>query len=569
MEGRVLYAIRNTQYGLRFAHHVSRFTFHVLIPLLFAPLALASPTPIFTDVTAEAGIDFKHTNGRSGEFYFVEQLGSGTAFFDYDNDGDLDIYFVDGADLPGFQSEHPPTNRLYRNNGDGAFTDVTEIAGVGDKSYGVGCCVGDYDNDGHLDLYVTNFGNNRLYRNNGDGTFTDIADRANVADERWGASCAFADYDNDGHLDLYVTNYIQYQLDKNKICKNKGVRTYCNPQEYVGEADILYRSNGDGTYTEVTQAAGVYQPRSRGLGIVWGDYDSDGYIDLYVANDTNENHLFHNNGDGSFSDMAFFAGVALNENGEMGSGMGVDFGDYNNDSRLDIMVTNFQDEVATLYHNDGDGFFSDASYISGTGESTYASLGWGVCFFDYDNDGAKDIFVANGHIFGNVEEFNPETTYAQVNHLFRNLGAGVFQEITANAGLDLSQKAPSRGAAFGDYDNDGDIDILVTNSDGQPQLLRNDGGNRNNWVKVHIRGTTSNRAGIGTRVEVVTGDVSQMAEVKSGSGYLCQNALALHFGLGGHTTIDKIIATFPSGRVHKMEAVPVNQIVEIIEPNGR
>ena len=562
MEGRLFYAIYNK-------HRVSRFTFHVFILLLFAPLALASPIPIFTDVTAEAGIDFKHTNSRSGEFYFVEQLGSGAAFFDYDNDGDLDIYFVDGADLPGFQSKKPPTNHLYQNNGDGTFTDVTDFAGVGDKSYGVGCCVGDYDNDGHLDLYVTNFGKNRLYRNNGDGTFSDVADRANVVDVRWGASCAFADYDNDGHLDLYVTNYVQYQLDQSKTCQNKGRRTYCKPQEYAGEADILYRNRGDGTYTEVTQAAGVYQPRSRGLGVVWGDYDSDGYIDLYVANDTNENHLFHNNHDGTFSDMAFFAGVALNENGEMGNGMGVDFGDYDNDGRLDIMVTNFQDDVATLYHNDGDGFFSDASYISGTGESTYASLGWSVCFFDYDNDGAKDIFIANGHVFSDVELFNSETTYAQVNHLFRNLGGGVFQEVTAHVGLDLSQKAPSRGAAFGDYDNDGDIDILVTNNNGKPQLLRNDGGNRNNWAKVRIRGTTSNRAGIGTRIEVVTGDVSQMAEVKSGSGYLCQNALALHFGLGSHTVIDKIIATFPSGRVYQMKAVSVNQVIEITEPNEK
>ena len=562
MEGRLFYAICNE-------HRVSRFTFHVFILLLFAPLALAAQTLTFTDVTAEAGIGFKHTSGRSGEFYFVEQLGSGAAFFDYDNDGDLDIYFVDGADLPGFQSKKPPTNHLYQNNGDGTFTDVTDFAGVGDKSYGIGCCVGDYDNDGHLDLYVTNFGKNRLYRNNGDGTFSDVADQTNVGDVRWGASCAFADYDNDGHLDLYVTNYVQYQLDQNKTCQNKGVHTYCRPQEYAGEVDILYRNRGDGTYTEVTQAAGVYQPRSRGLGIVWGDYDSDGYIDLYVANDTNENHLFYNNGDGSFSDMAFFAGVALSENGEMGSGMGVDFGDYDNDGRLDIMVTNFQDEVATLYHNDGDGFFSDASYISGTGESTYASLGWSVCFFDYDNDGAKDIFIANGHVFSDVELFNSETTYAQVNHLFRNLGGGVFQEITAHVGLDLSQKAPSRGAAFGDYDNDGDIDILVTNNNGKPQLLRNDGGNRNNWVKVHIRGTASNRAGIGTRIEVVTGDVSQMAEVKSGSGYLCQNALALHFGLGSHTVIDKIIATFPSGRVYQMKAVLVNQVIEITEPNEK
>lgn len=562
MEGRLFYAIRFTRY-------VSRFTFHVCLLLLFASLTLAVQPPTFTDVTAEAGLNFKHTNGRSGEFYFVEQLGSGAAFFDYDNDGYLDLYFVNGADLPGFESEKPPTDCLYRNNGDGTFTDVTEIAGVGDRSYGVGCCVGDYDNDGYLDLYVTNFGKNRLYRNNGNGTFTDVADQANVGDVRWGASCAFADYDNDGHLDLYVTNYIQYQLDKNKICKNKGVRTYCNPQEYVGEADILYRNNGNGTFTEVTQTAGVYQPRSRGLGVVWGDYDNDGYSDLYVANDTNENHLFRNNRDGSFSDEAFFAGVALSEDGEMGSGMGVDFGDYDNDGRLDIMVTNFQDEVATLYHNDGDGFFSDASYISGTGESTYASLGWGVCFFDYDNDGAKDIFIANGHIFGNVEEFNPETTYAQVNHLFRNLGGGVFQEVTTNTGLDLSQKAPSRGAAFGDYDNDGDIDILVTNSDGKPQLLRNDGGNQNNWVKVHIRGTTSNRAGIGVRVEVVTGDVSQMAEVKSGSGYLCQNALTLHFGLGRHVIIDKIVATFPGGGVYKLEAAAVNRVIEITEPSEK
>ena len=569
MEGRLLYAIRNRYYVSCFTFYASRFTFHVLILLLFAPLTLAAQTPTFTDVTAETGIDFKHTNGRGGQFYFVEQLGSGAAFLDYDNDDDLDLYFVNGADLPGFESEKPPTNRLYRNNGDGTFTDVTEVAGVGDKSYGVGCCVGDYDNDGHPDLYVTNFGPNRLYRNNGDGTFTDVADQANVADARWGASCAFADYDNDGHLDLYVTNYIQYQLNKNKVCKNKGVRTYCNPQEYVGEADILYRNNGDRTFTEVTQTAGVYQPRSRGLGVVWGDYDNDGYSDLYVANDTNANHLFRNNRDGSFSDEAFFAGVALSEDGGMGSGMGVDFGDYDNDGRLDIMVTNFQDEVATLYHNDGDGFFSDASYISGTGESTYASLGWGVCFFDYDNDGAKDIFIANGHIFGNVEEFNPETTYAQVNHLFRNLGGGVFQEVTTNTGLDLSQKAPSRGAAFGDYDNDGDIDILVTNSDGKPQLLRNDGGNKNNWVKVHIRGTTSNRAGIGARVEVVTGEVSQMAEVKSGSGYLCQNALALHFGLGKYTIIDQIIVTFPRGRVYQMKAVSVNQIIEITEPNEK
>jgi hypothetical protein len=296
------------------------------------------------------------------------------------------------------------------------------------------------------------------------------------------------------------------------------VLTYCQPQDFAGAADVLYRNNGDGTFTDVTRAVGVYQPRSRGLGVVWGDYDNDGYLDLYVANDTNENHLFRNNGDGSFSDMAFYAGVALSENGEMESGMGVDFADYDNDGFLDLIVTNFQDEVATLYHNDGNGFFTDVSYLSGTGEKTVSSLGWGAYFFDYDNDGAKDIFIANGHVYNNVELFNNETTYAQPNHLFRNLGDGRFREVAA----EFAQKASSRGAAFADYDNDGDIDILVTNSNRRPQLLRNDGGNRNNWVKVRVVGTASNRAGIGARVKIVTGDTFQLAEVKSGSGYLCQ-----------------------------------------------
>ena len=534
--------------------------------LFFCPSShLTAQLPTFTDLTTEAGIDFKHTDGSSGRFYFLEELGSGAAFFDYDNDGSVDIYFVNGADLPGFQSEQPPTNALYRNNGDGTFTDVTQAAGVGDTGYGVGCCIGDIDNDGDLDLYVTNFGKNRLYRNNGDGTFTDIADQANVADERWGASCAFADYDDDGDLDIYVTNYVQFQLEKNKTCKIKGVLTYCQPQDFVGEADVLYRNNGDGTFTDVTQAVGVYQPRSRGLGVVWGDYDNDGALDLYVANDTNENHLFRNNGDGTFSDMAFYAGVALSENGEMESGMGVDFGDYDNDGLLDLIVTNFQDEVATLYHNDGDGFFTDVSYLSGTGDKTFSSLGWGTCFFDYDNDGAKDIFIANGHVYANVELFNDQTTYAQPNHLFRNLGDGRFQEVAAG----LTQKASSRGAAFADYDNDGDIDMLITNSNGRPQLLRNDGGNRNNWIKVRVVGTASNRAGIGTRVKVVTGDTSQIAAVKSGSGYLSQNDLVVHFGLGTTTVIDKISVTFPSGRVSKIERVPVNQLIEIVESGGQ
>ena len=543
--------------------------FIVLAITLCTCQILNAQTPIFTDVTAETGIDFHHTDGRSGRYYLLEELGSGAAFFDYDNDDDLDIYFVNGTNLPGAQSERQPTNVLYRNNGDGTFTDVTKLGGVGDTGYGVGCCVGDIDNDGYLDIYVTNFGKNVLYRNNGDGTFSDVTDAANVGDGRWGASCAFADYDNDGDLDLYVVNYVEFQMDENRVCHRSGIRTYCPPQAFAGEDDILYRNNGNSSFTQVTQEAGVSNPRGRGLGVVWGDYDNDGFLDLYVANDTNENYLFHNNRNGTFTDVAFYAGCALSEHGKMESGMGVDFGDYDNDGFLDIVVTNFQDEVATLYRNNGNGFFTDVSYTSGTGEKTLPSLGWSVCFFDYDNDADKDLFIANGHVYDNVELFQPATSYSQFNHLFENLGNGTFQEATAHVGADLSHKAPSRGAIFGDYDNDGDIDILVTNSNAKPQLLRNDGGNRNNWIKVRAIGTASNRPGIGTRIKVATGDLRQIAEIKSGSGYLGQNDLSLHFGLGNYTVVDKITAIFPSGRVHEIEAVAANQLIEIEEPLKR
>ena len=530
---------------------------------------LNAQTPIFTDVTREAGIEFQHTDGRSGQYYLLEELGSGAAFFDYDNDDDLDIYFVNGTYLPGAHAERQPTNALYRNNGDGTFTDVTNLSGVGDTGYGVGCCVGDFDNDGYLDIYVTNFGKNVLYRNNGDGTFSDVTDAANVGDGRWGASCAFADYDKDGDLDLYAANYVEFKLDENKVCHRGGVRTYCPPQAFEGVADVLYRNNGDGSFSEVTKEADVFNPRGRGLGVVWGDYDNDGYLDLYVANDTNENYLYRNNRDGTFSDAAFFAGCALSEHGKMESGMGVDFGDYDNDGFLDIAVTNFQNEVATLYRNNGNGFFTDVSYPSGTGEKTLPSLGWSVCFFDYDNDTDKDLFIANGHVYDNVELFDPSTAFAQTNHLFENLGNGSFEEVTDQIGTDFSRKTPSRGAVFGDYDNDGDIDILVTNSNSKPQLLRNDGGNRNNWVKVRAIGTASNRAGIGTRIKVMAGGLSQMAEVKSGSGYLGQNEIALHFGLGEFDIIDKIVVIFPSGRVREVEAVPANQLIRIEEARER
>ena len=519
----------------------------------------------FTDVTNEAGLAFKHQDGRSGRFYFLEELGSGAAFFDYDNDNDLDVYFVNSADLPGHDSVETPINQLYKNNGKGKFTDVTQQAGVGDSGYGVGCCVGDYNNDGYLDLYVTNYGDNILYKNNGNGTFTDVTDQANVGDSRWGTGCSFADYDNDGDLDLYVANYVQFDFENHKTCRFNNIETYCQPQDFQGESDLLYQNNGNGIFTDVTQEAGVYNTRGRGLGVVWGDYDNDRDPDIYVANDTNDNYLYQNNGHGKFTNVAFYAGVALGENGEMGSGMGTDFGDFNNDGFLDLIVTNFQDEVAILYKNEGNGFFSDITYISGIGEKTLSTLGWGTTFFDYDNDGDKDLFVANGHVCDNINQIYPEKTYSQTNQLFENLGNEVFREVTIPFGHDLHQKASSRGATFGDYDNDGDIDILITNSNRRAQLLRNDGGNQKNWIKIQIIGETSNRSGIGTRVEVACKDLVQVAEVKSGASYLCQNDFILHFGLDNYDAIEKITTTFTSGFIYEIEQVSVNQTIQISE----
>ncbi|HHZ92224.1 TPA: CRTAC1 family protein [Candidatus Poribacteria bacterium] len=536
-----------------------------LIFSLYANFLLSLGAVTFTDVTSEIGLDFKHTDGRSGRFYFLEELGSGAAFFDYDNDNDLDIYFVNGSNLPGHNSAKRPINQLYQNDGRGKFTDVTLQAGVGDLGYGVGCCVGDYNNDGYLDLYVTNYGNNVLYQNNGNGTFADVTDQANVGDSRWGSGCAFADYDNDGDLDLYVANYVQFDFEKHKTCRFNDVETYCQPQDFQGESDLLYQNNGNGTFTDVTQEAGVYNSRGRGLGVVWGDYDNDKDPDIYVANDTNDNYLYQNNGHGKFTNVAFYAGVALGENGEMGSGMGTDFGDFNNDGFLDLIVTNFQDEVAILYKNEGNGFFSDITYISGMGEKTLSTLGWGTAFFDYDNDGDKDLFIANGHVCDNINQIYPEKTYPQTNQLFENLGNEVFREVATFIGSGSHQKTSSRGATFGDYDNDGDIDILITNSNRKAQFLRNDGGNQKNWIKVQIIGETSNRSGVGTRVEVTCKDLVQIAEVKSGASYLCQNDFILHFGLDGYDAIDKIIATFANGSICEIKQVSVNQTIQIFE----
>lgn len=546
-----------------------RTLFPLLLILLVAPVApLGAVHHIqFVDVTQEAGIYWEHVDGRSGQKYFMETLGSGAAFFDYDADGDSDLYFVNGAALPGYVSQETPRNCLYRNNGDGTFTDVTETAGVGDTGYGHGCAVGDYNNDGALDLYVTNYGSNRLYRNNGDGTFTEVADSAGVTEPRWSTSCAFADYDRDGNLDLYVVNYIVFDLNENPWCglTEQGIRAYCEPDNFTAQSDTLYRNNGDGTFTDVTQTAGIYNDTGKGLGVVWGDYNNDGAADIYVANDSTENLFYRNNGDGTFEEVGFMVGVALSENGVPENGMGTAFGDWNNDGWLDLTVTNYALQTNTLYHNDADGFFTDATATTKTAQITYPYLGWATAFIDYNNDGYQDLFVANGHLHENLADLGQEGTYGQRNLLFRNNGNGTFTEVSETLGPDMQVADVSRGATFADYDLDGDVDIVVTNSNTRPRFLRNDGGNQNNWLHLRLAATRGSTEAIGTRVKIITGTLTQTREVQSGDGYLSQRDLTLHFGIGDSEQVDSIEVHWQRGKTQHLRNVPANQVLFIEE----
>ncbi len=563
---------------MRFKHRSVNGIFNMLMSALCAlmldlcnPINAVSDQSIhFVDVTAQLGVTFRHTDGRSGQKYFVEPLGSGVALFDYDNDGALDIYFVNGCDLPtppyppaggGETGGNPARNALYRNDGE-RFTDVTDVAGVGDSGYGLGCCVGDYNNDGFDDLYVTNFGPNVLYRNNGDGTFTDVTAQTGVGGEELSSGCAFADYDNDGFLDVYVVNYVQFRLEENPKCSRQGVLTYCTPEAFQGAADRLYHNNGDGTFSDVTRTAGLYAPGGKGLGVVWGDYDNDGDLDIFVANDTTPNFLYRNNGDGTFQDVALFAGVALSEEGRAYSGMGANFGDFDNDGYLDIVVTNFQDQPNSLYHNERNGFFTDVSFAKGLGEASLPYLAWGVDFVDFDNDGWLDVFVANGHLDDNIAEIDPIGTYAQRNQLFLNHQGMSFSDVSDDG---LSVRKVSRGAAFGDIDNDGDVDIVVSNLNDSPTILRNETAGENRWLIIKLVGTQCNRNAIGSRVKVVVGEQAQTREVKSGSGYLSQNDLRLHFGLGDAESVDRIEVKWADGKVETLERVKTNQTLILKE----
>jgi hypothetical protein len=542
------------------------------LPWFFLALTAAPTEEIrFQDRTAAAGIDFVHYNGATEEKYMVETMGSGGGFLDYDSDSDLDVYLVNGAPLPGsVVPAEAPRNALYRNDGKGGFEDVTERAGVGGRGFAMGMTAGDVDNDGDLDLYVTRFGPNVFYRNRGDGTFEDATAEAGLEAGGWSSSAAFADYDADGNLDLYVARYVDFALDNHKFCGNqaRNVKAYCHPDVYDPVPGILFRGRGDGTFEDVTRESGVYvEDEGKGLGVVWGDYDNDGDIDLYVANDSMRNFLFRNDGGSRFTDVTLLAGVGYSEDGKTQAGMGTDMADYDADGFLDITVTNLDFEYNSMYHGGPAGIFSDESYESGVAEVSLNFVGFGTFFFDFDNDGLLDIFVANGHIIDNIHLFNSISTYREPNFLFENQGGGIFREVGALLGDALSRENVARGAAPGDFDSDGDLDVLVTRCGEAALLLENVGGNRRKSLAVALVGRRSNRDAIGARATLRSGDSIAIREVKSGLSYLSQGSLELHFGLGETASADALEIRWPSGAREVIETPPSGRIL-ILEDAG-
>ena len=537
----------------------------LLLSVAFISSAAAQP-PIFVDVTEAAGIRFKHSNGKTEHKHIIETMGSGVVFFDYDTDGDVDLYFVNSGDIP--QARQNPQqarlgNVLYRNDGTGRFTDVTEISGTGDTGYGMAAAAGDVDNDGDVDLYVANFGQDILYRNNGDGTFTDITETAGIDNDLWGIAAVYLDFDVDGDLDIFVVNYLVYELSM-PVTTFKGIIGYGHPRSYEGTADVLYRNNGDGTFTNIAAAAGVTNPtEGRGMAAVVCDYDNDGFPDIYVTNDTNRNFLYHNNSNGTFTDESLFIGVGYDEKGVAEGSMGVDSGDYNGDGWFDFIVAN--SEKATLYKNEEGLFFTDTTADSGLEQPTLPFVGFSPLFLDYDNDGNLDLFCANGHPQDVIEMLMDHETYAQRDQVFRNSGDGTYEDVSETAGTYFTEALVGRAAAAADYDNDGDTDIVVVNSNQRAVLLRNDGGNQKNWLGIKLIGTRSNRDGIGAKVTVVAGDMTQIREVKSGSSYASGSDTRLLFGLAAHQRVEQITIVWQSGTVQVLEDVAVNQILRIVE----
>jgi hypothetical protein len=518
----------------------------------------------FVDVSAAAKISFKHTSGAFGKKYLPETMGSGVAFLDFDGDDRQDVFFVNSTKWPG-QAGAPGLPALYRNNGDGTFSDVTRTAGLALESYALGAASADYDNDGKADLYLTCLGRNRLYRNLGGGRFEDVTVKAGVGDPGFSTSAMFFDYDKDGRLDLVVANYVTWSVEKDLFCTLDGkAKSYCTPESYQGASLTLYQGRPDGTFADATEKAGLKDARAKSLGLAQLDYDGDGFMDLFVANDTQPNKLFKNQGNGTFKDVGVQAGVAFGETGVARAGMGVDAADYDGSGRPSLAIGNFSNEMLGLYHNEGNGLFLDEAPSSAVGKASLLTLTFATFFFDFDLDGQLDLFATGGHVADDINRVQPKVTYAQPPHLFRNLGGKRFQDVVAEAG-DLKRPMVSRGAAYADIDGDGDLDLAVTANNGPAVLFRNDGGNKNHWLRVKLAGTQSNRDGIGAKVSVTAGGRKQWNVVRSGSSYCSQSELPLTFGLGSQTAVESIEVAWPSGKTDKLGKTPANKTLVVTE----
>jgi len=551
--------------------------FYLLFSLVFSPTAKAQSAEAgvtFQDVTAKAGIHFVHNNGAFGKKFLPETVGPGVAFLDYDNDGWPDIFLVNGTAWPEHGQKHT-TPKLYHNNHDGTFTDVTHKAGLDVEMYGIGVAVGDYDNDGYDDLFVTAYGQSHLFHNNGDGTFTDVTQKAGLGGvKEFSTSAAWVDYDKDGKLDLVVGNYVQWTPETDLYCTMDGKsKSYCTPESYKGTSVRLWHNNGHGTFSDVTQKAGLGEPTSKTLGVAVLDYDNDGWPDLLFSNDTQPNKLYHNNANGTFSEKAVVAGVAFSEDGVARAGMGVDTADYDRSGNTSLLISNFSNQMLSLYHNEGKGLFVDEAPRSEVGRASLLTLGFGCFFFDYDLDGWPDILVANGHIDPDIQKVQVNVKFAEPPHLFRNLGKGRFVEVTKSAGPEFAAARVGRSAAYADVFNDGRLDVLLSTNGGAVHLFRNvaAGASKekpNHSVRFKLIGTKSNRDGIGTVVRVTSSDGTQTQMLKSGSSYLAANELLLTFGLGQLTKADMVEIRWPSGQVDRLYHVNAGQTVLVTEGKG-